>query len=164
MDNNISPVPPSSLMPLTPHVYSGIKIATSNLFVFDEAAVPISSMADMVFEDLGGHELIDITRSDLAYDIQTDTAPNQPISNLSSLTQRYSPKNLVGLQNTIDRYFATFPINLEDYVPQDGANIKFDGNGTNADPIDNLIIEVANIDTANRYVVEVEIMSYENKY
>jgi hypothetical protein len=44
---------------------SGIKIATPDLIVFDNSSLSVDSMADLIFEDIGGQELLEISRSDL---------------------------------------------------------------------------------------------------
>lgn len=144
----------------TGNASTSVKIATSNLFVFDEASVAIESMTDLIFEDIGGQELIDITRSDLAFDIQTQTAPNQPISNLSDISQKYSPKVLVGLQGTLNQHYNSYSINLDTHIPQvpEGPTIVYiDANGS-------LVIEVVNMDLDNNERVEVEFLSAEGTF
>lgn len=141
----------------TGNASAAVRVATSNLFIFGESSIAIDSMADMVFEDIGGHELIDITRSDLTYDIQTQISPNQPIKNLADLSEKYSPKNLIGLQDTLDRYFSTFQISLDIHTPSINTNIASIVGS-------NLVIQVTNIDVSNRELVDVEILSYDTKY
>ena len=141
----------------TGNASSAVKVATSNLFIFGESSIAIDSMANLVFEDIGGHELIDITRSDLAYDIQTQISPNQPIQNLTDLSQKYSPKNLIGLQDTLDRYFSTFQISLDVHTPTTN-NAIYSIVGSD------LVLQVVNVDISNRELVEVEVLSYDTKY
>jgi hypothetical protein len=42
-----------------------IKAATPDLIVFDNSSLSVDSMADLIFEDIGGQELLEISRSDL---------------------------------------------------------------------------------------------------
>jgi hypothetical protein len=44
---------------------SAIKVATPDLIVFDSSSLSVDSMADLIFEDIGGQELLEISRSDL---------------------------------------------------------------------------------------------------
>lgn len=168
----------SSTGSTTGNASTAVKIATSNLFVLDEAAASIESMTDLVFEEIGGQELIDITRADLAYDIQSQAESNQPIKNLGTITGDHSPKNLAGLQN-VSYVYTNFAIDLANYIPQDpqgtvatsGGNIIPDKTShvyvekdTTVTNLDSIIIEVVNIDPNNNETVEVEILSYDQLY
>jgi hypothetical protein len=100
-----------------------IKTATLDIILFDEESVPIDGMFDQIFENIGGQELISITRSDI---VNGQKISYQPIKNLSAIQQRYNPNNILSLQQTADKFFAGFSIKLEDKIPQIG-------NGTNGD-------------------------------
>jgi hypothetical protein len=80
------------------------KTAPIDTILFDEEAVPIEIMSDMIFEDIGGHEIINIARNDT---INGQTVTYQPIKNLSSIQQQYNPNNVLALQNTSDKYKIT---------------------------------------------------------
>jgi hypothetical protein len=185
---SISPVPPQPMFPGTGSGSSGegsntgnastaVKVAGSNLFVLDETALSIESMTDLVFEDIGGQELIDITRADLAYNIQTQVAANQPIKNLDTITGNNSPKSLVGLQDSSYTY-SSFAINLADYIPQspqgtvtennqsviDNSSHVYIERNLNSTNLDSIVIEIVNINPNNYERVEVEILSYEDAY
>jgi hypothetical protein len=118
-----------------------VKTAPIDTILFDDAAVPIEIMSDLIFENIGGQELISIVRSDI---VNGQKVSYQPIKNLSSIQQQYNPNNILGLQQTADRFFAGFSIKLEDKIPEigngiNGKNAYFDE--TNGD----LIIEFINL-------------------
>lgn len=118
-----------------------IKTATPDIILFDDESVPIDTMSDLIFENIGGQELINITRSDI---INGQKISYQPIKNLSSIQQRYNSNNILSLQQTADKYFSGFSIKLEDKIP-------YEGNGINGENIyidqttGDLIIEFVNI-------------------
>lgn len=128
-----------------------IKTATPDIVLFDEENVDVDQIFDLIFENLGGQELINISRSDI---INGQKISYQPIKNLSNIQQRYNPNNIISLQQTADKYFAGFSIKLEDKVPNEG-------NGENGENIyidevtGDLIIELINLN--NDEQVETEI-------
>jgi hypothetical protein len=87
-----------------------VKPATKDIVLFDDESTPIEVMADLIFEDIGGNELINISRFDI---INGQSIDYQPIKNLSYIKQRYGPNNLFALQNTSDKLFGNFPIKLD---------------------------------------------------
>lgn len=152
-----------------------VKIATSNLFIFEDIALTAETMTDLVFEDIGGRELIDIVSGDMVYDLATQAAPNQPIKNLSAIVERYSPKNLINLQGTSDKFFqSNFQIDINSYIPM-GSDVvdrphvymvtpENSNDVANEQLLDHLVIEVVNVNVANNERVEVQILSYNDVY
>lgn len=96
---------------------SGIKIATPDLLITEEDIVPIEVMTDLLFEDIGAEELINIARNDI---VGGQNVIYQPIKNLSSIYLQYNPQNVLSLQNTSDTFFKNFPIKFENRVPDVG--------------------------------------------
>lgn len=128
-----------------------IKTATPDIVLFDEENIDVDQVFDLIFENLGGQELINISRSDI---INGQKISYQPIKNLSSIQQRYNPNNIISLQQTADKYFAGFSIKLEDKIPnegngENGENIYIDG------VTGDLVIELVNL--SNDEQVETEI-------
>lgn len=128
-----------------------IKIATPDLKIFADDLMPIEIMTDLIFEDIGGHELIDISRNDI---INGQDVLYQPIKNIASIFFQYNPQNILSLQNTSDAYFKNFPINLSDKIPMVG-------NGSNGEIVyidanENLAIDLINLNSGEQ--VEVQIM------
>lgn len=94
-----------------------IKPATPDIILFDEEMVPIELMTDLIFENIGGQELINITRNDMLSGIDL---LYQPIKNVTSLYLQYNPQNILGLQKTSETYFRNFPIKLSTKIPEVG--------------------------------------------
>ena len=64
---------------------------------------------------MAGQELISIARHDT---INGQSIIYRPIKNVSTIALKYSPQNLLSLQNPSNAYFNNFPIKLEDRVPE----------------------------------------------
>ena len=94
-----------------------VKIATPDLILQPDESTPIEIMTDLIFEDIGGIELINISRNDL---INGQNVIYKPIKNLSSIFFQYNPQNVLSLQKTSESYFKNFPIKLGDKVPECG--------------------------------------------
>jgi hypothetical protein len=115
--------------------------------------MPIDIMSDLIFEDIGGQELINIARNDI---VNGQTISYQPIKNLSSLQQQYNPNNILSLQQTSDKYFANFSIKLDERIPTQGS-------GPNGEYVyleegtGDLIIEVVNMPSSEQVDVEITL-------
>jgi len=134
----VSPTPPP------------VKTASLDIILFDNETTPIDNMADLIFENIGGQELINITRSDI---VNGQKISYQPIKNLSSIQQRYNPNNILSLQQTSDKYFAGFSIKLEEKIPNEGNGAN--GENIYLNDLGDLVIEFININ--NDEQVETQI-------
>jgi|APGre2960657404_1045060.scaffolds.fasta_scaffold10512_5 hypothetical protein len=128
-----------------------VKTAPIDTVLFDDEGIDIEVIKDLIFEDIGGHELINIARNDI---VNGQQVSYQPIKNLSSIQQQYNPNNILSLQSTSDKYFANFSIKLENKIPDpgtgpSGAYVYLD-NDTG-----NLIIEAINLETDEQIQVEI---------
>ncbi len=110
---NAIPDDPTVLYP-TGTVNKDVKPATTDLILFNDETLPIEIMTDLIFENIGGQELINIVRSDL---VNGQNTLYQPIKNLSSVYFQYNPQNILSLQDTDSNYFKQFPINFSSKVP-----------------------------------------------
>lgn len=132
---------------------SGVKSATPDIVLFDDDSMPIEIMTDLIFENIGGQELINIVRSDL---VNGQTVLYQPIKNLSNVYFQYNPQNILALQDTDLNYFKKFPINFNNKVPECGTGP--DCSIVYIDPeTGDLVINVINL--ARDEQVEVSIIS-----
>ena len=129
-----------------------VKTATLDIILFDEDSVPIDGMFDQIFENIGGQELISITRSDI---VNGQKISYQPIKNLSAIQQRYNPNNILSLQQTADKFFAGFSIKLEDKVPQVGNGINEENVYLNA--TGDLVIEFININPDEQIETQISV-------
>jgi hypothetical protein len=149
--NPVTPTPPTP-PPVTPDPPPPpVKTAPIDTILFNDESLPIEIMADLIFEDIGGQEIINIARTDT---VNGQSIIYQPIRNLTQIQQQYNPNNIVSLQAASDKYFQNFPIKLETKVP----NV---GNGPNGlfvyidSKTGDLVVEVINIDADEQ--VELEI-------
>jgi hypothetical protein len=128
------------------------KTAPIDTVLFNDDLVPIEVMTDLIFEDIGGQELISIARNDIVNGQQISYSP---IKNLTSIQQQYNPNNIVSLQSTSDKYFANFAIKLDDKIP----NVGNGPNGSNVyieESTGDLIIETIN--TASDEQLDIQIV------
>jgi hypothetical protein len=144
-----TPPPPPPPEPPTPPV----KTSTLDIILFDDSALPIEVMSDLIFENIGGQELISIVRSDT---INGQKISYQPIKNLSAIQQQYNPNNILGLQQTANRFFAGFSIKLEDKIPEvgnglNGENVYFD------ETTGDLIIEFVNLNNDEQIETQITV-------
>jgi hypothetical protein len=148
----VPPIPYFAPPPPPPPPPPPIKVSTPQFVLFNDNAVPVEVMADLLFENIGGHELLTIARNDT---VNGQSVAYQPIKNLNIIQAEFNPNNLIKLQQTSDRFFANFPIKLNEKIPnigngKNGSNVYLDASG-------NLIIEFINL--ANDEQVEVQITS-----
>jgi hypothetical protein len=146
-----TPATATATTTVTASTNTQVKTATKDIILFDDGIVPVNLMADLIFEDIGGEELISIARRDT---VNGQKITYQPIKNLSSIEQEYNPNNIISLQATADKYFANFPIKLDNRIPETGT-------GSNGDYVyiepttGNLVIEVVNLELDEQ--VEIQI-------
>ena len=92
----------------------GIRVASPDIILIDNEALSIELMTNLVFENIGGREILSISRSDT---VNGQSIIYQPISNLANINLKYNPLNIIALQNTADNLFRSFAIELGDHVP-----------------------------------------------
>jgi hypothetical protein len=152
MSDSLSPTPNTPLNINQVIISSNanlIKTATPDIVLFNNEAVLIEQMTDLIFENIGGQELISISRSDT---INGQNISYQPIKNIKSIQQAYNSNNILGLQKTSDKYFSGFSINFYQKVPNVGNGL----NGTNVyvDDLGNLVIEAINLNNDEQLEVQ----------
>lgn len=148
----LAPTPLTPTLPVSTSPPPPIKTAPIDTILFDEESIPIEVMSDLIFENIGGQELLSISRSDI---VNGQKILYQPIKNLSAIQQQYNPNNILGLQQIDNKYFAGFAIKLENKIPQEG-------NGANGDNVylnelGDLIIELINLNNDEQVEVQISI-------
>jgi hypothetical protein len=142
--SNISPV--TQAPPPPP-----VKTAPIDTILFDEDTVPIEIMSDLIFENIGGQELINIARNDT---VNGQQIIYQPIKNLTTIQQEYNPNNIVALQATSDKYFQNFAIKFDTKVPEEGSGEN--GAHVYIDPATgSLVVEAINLDPDEQIELEI---------
>ena len=154
------PTPPTPATPATvsPAVVQAVvtppvKTAPIDTVLFDDEPLSSTLMIDLLFEEIGGHELINIARNDI---INGQDISYQPIRNLTSVQQQYNPNNILGLQSTSDRYFANFAIKLEKKIPNVG-NGPFGSNVYLDTTSGSLIVEAINLEADEQIEIEITL-------
>lgn len=128
-----------------------VKSAPIDTVIFVDEAIPNELIVDLLFEDVGGQELLSIARNDT---VNGQDVVYQPFKNLDILQATYNPNTILRLPENINGAFANFTIDLRSKIPTVG-NGK---NGVNyyvdMDTAD-IILEFVNLKTDEQ--VELEI-------
>lgn len=145
---------PSNVSPATQEPpKEPVKTAPIDTVLFDDDSLPIEIMTDLVFENLGGQELINIARNDT---VNGQKIIYQPIRNLFNIQQEYNSNNIVSIEGTSNKYFQNFPINFESKVPEFGSGPNQDH--VYIDPYNgSLIIEAINIEEDEQIEIQIVI-------
>jgi hypothetical protein len=146
-----------SAVPSTPSVivtglYTGTKAATPDLILTKEDSLPVELMTDLIFEDIGGTELINISRHDL---VSGQDVIYSPIKNLAEISKQYNPQNIISLQDSASAIFKNFAIKLEDFIPETGTGPNGEIVYLEADT-GNIVINLVNVSKNEQ--IEVEIL------
>lgn len=151
---SVGPVPDSPSPSVTEEDPKTYKPASPDLIMLEEEAFPVEVITDLLFEDIGGTEILNFARHDLISGIDIKY---QQISNLAKIDTIYGGANLIALQNTSEQVFKKYPLGRYDFTPE----ITDDPSGFNSpvylDAAGNLIVELKNID--NSYQIEIEFQS-----
>lgn len=139
------PTPPSpwnTVMTFTRPL--GIKQADPDIVIDPEIDTTGDYIVERFFEELGGTELISISRHDLIDGIDVSY---KPIANLSRLRRRFNPNNIIALDILSDNEFSKFNIN----ILSRGMNEPFfDDDG-------NLVVEIDIIKPEENIEVEISL-------
>lgn len=100
-----------------------VKIATPDLILQDEESMSIDIMTDLIFENIGGHELATISRHDL---VNGQKIIYTPIKNLTDLYLQYNPNNILRLQSS-DSFFKSLSLSMLDHLPECGTGYDLIG-------------------------------------
>jgi hypothetical protein len=114
---SIEPVPDSPESNARDLLYSRPVAATPDLIIFDDAALPVEIMTDLLFEQLGGQEIINISRNDI---INGQNVRYRLIANSGLLDQQYSSQNIFRVPGVLSEYFDNFGIKLSTHIPNNG--------------------------------------------
>jgi hypothetical protein len=151
---SVSPVPMSANTQLSlSNDQYGIKSARPDVILIPTESLPVELMTELIFENIGGKEIINISRHDL---INGQPVVYSLIKKLPLLEYDLDPNKIVGLQKTAPENFLNFPIKFELFLPQyvglsNQTNVYYDPE------IKGIVIEVTNINNNER--VELQIAS-----
>lgn len=148
-----------------PDESSSVKVATPDILLLQEEVMSPEVMTDLIFENIGGQEIISIARNDI---VNGQNVLYQPIKNITNLYYQYNPQNILALQKVDKDYFKNFPIRLSRHLPECGTGYDI-VDGTQVpnckyvyiDPVTgDLIIDVINITSGQE--VEVQVITNVN--
>lgn len=136
---------------------SAIKIATPDLIIFNQEAIPVDAMANLIFEEIGGQEIISIARNDI---VNGQEVSYSLVGNLNNLQRRYNSKNIFSLPESIEKYFSNFSIQFDIHVPENGTgpnNERVYIAPTDSEVLTrgDLVIDVTNMETNERVDIEI---------
>lgn len=137
-----TPVLPN-FVAMGPSTTKSVKVAPSDIIQFDDEAVEIALIQELLYEDIGATELVNISRADL---IDGQEVIYAPIANLSVIRREYNPNNLIA-SSALSDYFTRFGINL---ISRGMYEPYFDTNG-------DLVIEVGTVNSGEE--IQVQILS-----
>lgn len=132
----------------------GVKVATPDIILFDADSVPIEVMTDLLFEDIGGQEIINIVRNDI---INGQNVIYTPIKNLSAISYEYNSKNIIPMPQTQEKFFNNFSYRLANFLPEIGEGTGPNGETVYIDNNGDLVINVINTSLTDE--VEVQIIA-----
>lgn len=101
---------------------NSIKAATPDLIVRDKNGQPIEYLTDLLYEQIGGQEILSVSRADI---INGQDVIYTPIKNISNISSRYNSQNIFYVNGNWEEYFSNFAIKLESYVPDIGTSAAF---------------------------------------
>jgi len=151
-----------SASPLTPGEFANaavnfikqnaVKTAPIDTVISDNYIEDLEIMTDILFENVGGQELINIARNDI---VNGQKISYNIIKNLAEIQQQYNPLNILGLQGSSDEIFRNFSINLNEKIPvvgngTGGSNVYFDSSG-------DLTIEFVNLNSDEQIEVQISL-------
>ena len=129
------------------------KVALPN--AVDDLNDPLSYevMFEIIFQDIGGQELINISRADA---INGQNIMYSIVKNLKNIMLEYNSNNIIKLGGTSDVLFKNFSIKLEDRIPKYGngpyGSIVYIEEGT-----ESIVVNLVNMDDEEQ--VEIEIIN-----
>lgn len=131
----------TSPSPLTTRASNAVKIATPDLILSAEEPVPTEIMADLIFENIGGQEIISIARNDI---VNGQNITYSPIKNLKQIAFEHNSNTVVTVSNSSDTYFKNFSLNFSNFIPEVGTGPN--GETIYFDPqTGDLVINVVNV-------------------
>lgn len=140
-----------------PSSRSAVRVATPDLIVFDQDAIPVDALTSVFFEDIGGQELINISRNDI---VNGQEVSYSLVGNLRGVQRRYNTDNIFSLPDTINKAFKNFSIRFDIHVPEIGTGPNNSrayilNQDTSIARRGDMVIDVTNMETNERVDIEI---------
>jgi hypothetical protein len=97
------------------------KIATPDLILLKEEALPVDTMSDLIFDDIGGQEIINVSRNDL---INGVNSYYQLLSDIENTSNQYNSSTLIPLPGQSSFYLQNYAISLEKHIPYNDLSLS----------------------------------------
>jgi hypothetical protein len=129
-----------------------IKVATPDIILFDEEGFPVDMMVSLIFEQIGGQEIINIARNDI---INGQRISYSLISNADQVNNAHNTRNIFSISGTLDSFFKNFGIRLEIHIPERGTGPS--GELVYVDQTGSLVVDVTRMGVNQQ--VEIQVLS-----
>jgi hypothetical protein len=130
---------------------SEAKIATPEIILLDNSSLPIEVLTDLIFEDIGGQEIINIARHDT---INGQNLIYQAIKNLEKLSAADKSNRESTFENNASSYFKNFSIKIDEKIPDVGNGP--DGSYLYLDEVTgNLVVEAINLSPDEQIEIQI---------
>lgn len=110
----VSPISPTPTPVTITTPQTSVRVANPDLLLVTNSQLPVESMVDLVLDDIGGQEIINISRTDLINGVNNSY---QLISDSLSLAENYNSKTLIPMPGQSDFYFNSQSINFLSKIP-----------------------------------------------
>lgn len=124
---------------------SGVKVARPDI-ILDEESLSVDVMQDFIFAEIGGQELLDISRNDFI-----NSPLNQSYSPVPGTGTNYIETDPIAFIDAAPNIFDSFPINIDAYVSTSVDPVTID------DTVKALIINSINL--KNGYSIEIQFFT-----
>lgn len=104
----------------TPTNSPAIKVATPDIITIDQETLPAELMTSLIFENIGGQELLSISRHDL---ISGSNMDYQAIKNLRDVYLNNNPLNIIPMPDLSNSYAKNFPIVWESHIIEEFSSL-----------------------------------------
>jgi hypothetical protein len=147
----VTPTSPFLPKPLYKYAESGIRVARPDIIVPNEE-LSVEVMTDLIFEEIGGQELLETSRADLI----NSSAKNvySPITNQKQVNSQFTPTNILSSQGVM----AKASLDLEQYIPKLTNFIETNESGFTVSSEGKLEIKTINLENGD--IVEVQVWGY----
>lgn len=137
---------------------SAVKVATPDIITIDQETLPAELMTSLIFENIGGQELISLSRHDL---ISGSNMDYQSIKNLSDIYINHNSLNIIPMPDSSTTYAKNFPIDWEDHIIEEFTTLDSAHISINPSTKE-LQLLVANMKPGEQ--IEVEVLSSTTSY
>lgn len=130
-----------------------VKIASPDIVLVDQETLPVELLSKMIFEEIGGQQLLAVSRHDI---VNGQQVIYRPIANIPQIAIAYNSGNIIPIQDPNKEIFAKFAIDFAKKIPSfreviNNGIVSFDANNEN--------IEILVQNMAPGEEIEVQILS-----